>query len=165
MAGSVIYATENVSAVNDGLLDTLFFAYGSDETIGQNARLYLSKADLRAIGKLRNSDKERVFKVRPDGGNPNIGTIEDGGVIVPYTIVPDLTALSTSTAGSTAIQTMLYGDPLNYELGLFGDYTIRVDASYKAGERLLTILGDAMVGGNLIVHNGFVVATLPKSGS
>ena len=165
VAGSVIYATENVSAVNDGLLDTLFFAYGSDETIGQNARLYLSKADLRAIGKLRNSDKERVFKVRPDGGNPNIGTIEDGGVIVPYTIVPDLTALSTSTAGSTAIQTMLYGDPLNYELGLFGDYTIRVDASYKAGERLLTILGDAMVGGNLIVHNGFVVATLPKSGS
>lgn len=28
---------------------------------------------------------------------------------------------------------------------------------------MLTILGDAMVGGNLIVDKGFVVATLPKS--
>ena len=30
---------------------------------------------------------------------------------------------------------------------------------------MLTILGDAMIGGNLIVDKGFVVATLPKSGS
>ena len=165
VAGSLIYATENVSAVDDGLLDTLFFAYGSDEAIGQNARLYLSKADLRAIGKLRNSDKERVFKIRPDGGNPNIGAIEDGGVIVPYTIAPDLTALATSVAGSAAIQTMLYGDPMNFEVGLFGDYTIRVDSSYKAADRLLTILGDAMVGGNLIVDKVFVIATLPKIGT
>ena len=165
VAGNLIYATENVSAVDDGLLDTLFFAYGSDEAIGQNARLYLSKADLRAISKLRNGDMERVFKIRPDGGNPNIGTIEDGGVIVPYTITPDLTALATSVAGNAAIQTMLYGDPMNFEVGLFGDYTIRVDSSYKAADRLLTILGDAMVGGNLIVDKGFVVATLPKSGT
>ena len=60
---------------------------------------------------------------------------------------------------------MLYGDPMNFEVGLFGDYTIRVDSSYKAADRLLTILGDAMVGGNLIVDKGFVVATLPKSGT
>lgn len=166
VAGSVIYATENVSAVDEGLLDSLFFAYGSAEGIGQNARLYLPKGDLRAIGKLRNNDKERVFKVRPDGGNPNTGVIEDGGVIVPYTIEPDLTALSASTASSSGpIQTMLYGDPMNFEVGLFGEFSVRVDSSYKARERLLTILGDAMVGGNLIVDKGFVVATLPKSGT
>lgn len=29
---------------------------------------------------------------------------------------------------------------------------------------MLTILGDTMIGGNLIVNKGFVVATLPKSG-
>ena len=33
----------------------------------------------------------------------------------------------------------------------------------KAVERMLTILGDAMVGGNLIVDKGFVVATVPQS--
>ena len=81
-----------------------------------------------------------------------------------YTIVSDLTALSTATVGSNPIQTMLYGDPANYELGLFGDYTVRVDDSVKAVERMVTILGDAMVGGNLIVDKGFVIANLPKSG-
>lgn len=60
---------------------------------------------------------------------------------------------------------MLYGDPSNYELGLFGDFTVRVDESIKGEERMLTILGDAMVGGNLIVDKGFVVATLPKASS
>ena len=57
---------------------------------------------------------------------------------------------------------MVYGDPLNYELGLFGDYSIRVDESVKALERMVAILGDAFVGGNLVVDKGFVVASLPK---
>jgi len=166
VAGDVIAANVDVSSIDENLLDDLFFSYGSDEAIGQNARLYLNKADLKAIGKLRNTDKQRVFKINPTAGNPNTGTIEDGGNIVPYTIVSDLTALSGSTASSTAaIQTMLYGDPVNYELGLFGDYTVRVDDSVKAVERMVTILGDAFVGGNLIVHKGFVIANLPKSGS
>ena len=164
VAGSPIFATLDVSAVNESLLDLLFFGYGSDDAIGQNAWLYLSKADLSALGKLRNSDKQRVFKIRPEGGNPNVGTIEDGGTIIPYAINSDLTALSGSTAGSSAIQTMIYGDPQNYELGLFGDYSIRVDESIKGEERMLTILGDAVVGGNLIVDKGFVVATLPATG-
>lgn len=164
VAGAGIAASVDVSSIDENLLDDLFFSYGSDEAIGQNARLLLNKADLKAIGKLRNSDKQRVFKINPATGNPNVGTIEDGGNIVPYTIVSDLTALSASTAGSAAIQTMLYGDPANYELGLFGDYTVRVDDSVKAVERMVTILGDAMVGGNLIVDKGFVIANLPKSG-
>lgn len=165
VAGAVIAASVDVSSIDENLLDELFFSYGSDEAIGQNARLYLNKTDLKAIGKLRNSDKQRVFKINPATGNPNVGTIEDGGNIVPYTIVSDLTALSGSTASSSAaIQTMLYGDPINYELGLFGDYTVRVDDSVKAVERMVTILGDAMVGGNLIVDKGFVIATLPKTG-
>lgn len=156
-AGAAIYASVEVPALDETLLDTLFFSYGSDSAIGGAARLYLNKADLAAIGRLRNGDKERVFKIHPEGGNPNTGTIEDGGVIVPYTIVPDLTALTGASAGE---QTLLYGDPLNYELGLFGGYSVRVDESVKAVERLYTILGDAMVGGNLIVDKGFCVAAL-----
>lgn len=79
-----------------------------------------------------------------------------------YTIVPDLTPLSGTAAGASAVQTMVYGDPLNYELGLFGDYSIRVDESVKALERMVAILGDAFVGGNLVVDKGFVVASRPK---
>lgn len=163
-AGKDIFSTVDVAGIDATLLDTLFFSYGSDDAIGPNARLYLTKTDLAAIGKLRNNDQERVFKIRPEGSNPNVGTIEDGGTIVPYTINSSLTPLSGAVASAAAVQTMLYGDPANYELGLFGDFSIRVDESIKGRERMYTILGDAIVGGNLVVHKGFVVATLPKSG-
>lgn len=166
-AGSAIYATENVSAVDVNLLDTLYFAYGTDDALEPNARLLLTKQDLKAIGKLRGTnEKQRLFAIEPDMGNPNVGIIRDGGVVIPYTICSDLTSLDGATASSSAaIQTMCYGSPANYLLGLFGDFTVRVDESYKAQERLLTILGDAFVGGNLVADKGFVVATVPKSGS
>ena len=164
VAGNAIYATKEVSAVDADLLTELMFAYGGDEMLGGSCRLYLNKADLLALGKIRGTnEKRRLFDIVPDAGNPNTGTIREGGTIVPYSIASNLTALSGSSQGSAAIQTMVYGDPMNYELGLFGDYTVRVDESVKAVERMLTILGDAMVGGNLIVDKGFVVATLPKS--
>lgn len=165
VAGNAIYATKELSAVDADLLTELMFAYGGDEMLGGSCRLYLNKADLLALGKIRGTNEERrLFDIVPDAGNPNTGTIREGGTIVPYSIASNLTALSGSSQGSAAIQTMVYGDPMNYELGLFGDYTVRVDESVKAVERMLTILGDAMVGGNLIVDKGFVVATLPKTG-
>lgn len=165
VAGANIFDTLNVSAVNEDLLTELMFAYGGDEELGGNCRLYLNKKDLQAIGKIRGTnEKRRLYDIVPDAANPNIGTIREGGTIVPYSISKQLTALSESTAGAAAIQAMVYGDPRNYELGLFGDYTVRVDESIKGVERMLTILGDAMVGGNLIVDKGFVVATLPATG-
>lgn len=165
MAGSNIFATIDVEAVDADLLTNLMFAYGGDEELGGNCRLYLNKKDLQALGKIRGTnEKRRLFDIVPDAANPNIGTIRDGGIIVPYSISKQLTALSESTKDSAAIPTMVYGDPQNYELGLFGDYTVRVDESVKAVERMLTILGDVMVGGNLIVDKGFVVATLPANG-
>ena len=165
MAGSTIFATLEVEEIGPDLLTELMFAYGGDEELGGNCRLYLNKKDLLALGKLRGTnEKRRLFDIVPDAANPNTGTIREGGTIVPYSISGKLTALSASAKGSAAIQTMVYGDPMNYELGLFGAYTVRVDESVKAVERMLTVLGDAMVGGNLIVDKGFVVATLPATG-
>lgn len=164
VAGASIFATLDVEEVGPDLLTDLMFAYGGDEELGGNCRLYLNKADLLALGKLRGTnEKRRLFDIVPDAANPNTGTIREGGTIVPYSISSKLTTLSTATQGEEAIQTMVYGDPMNYELGLFGDYTVRVDESIKGVERMLTILGDAMVGGNLIVDKGFVVATLPAN--
>ena len=68
---------------------------------------------------------------------------------MPYTIV--------SGVGDSKL---LYGDPANYLLALFGQYVIRVDESVKAVERMNAILGDAFVGGNLVVDKGFVVGTI-----
>ncbi len=164
MAGDSIYATLEADTVDTDLLTELMFAYGGDEELGGSCRLYLNKKDLLALGKIRGTnEKRRLFDIVPDAGNPNTGTIREGGTIVPYSIASNLTALTGANAASAAVQTMVYGDPMNYELGLFGDYTVRVDESIKGVERMLTILGDAMVGGNLIVHHGFVVATVPKT--
>ena len=164
-AGSNIFTTVNVSGVDVNLLDTLYFAYGSSDAMGANARLLLTKADLKAIGALRGAnEKLRLFEIIPDAGNPNTGTIRDGGLVIPYTICSDLTSLSDAKAGSAGTLTMGYGDPMNFEVGLFGDFTVRVDESVKAIERMHTILGDAMVGGNLIVDKGMVWANLPASG-
>ncbi len=107
--------------------------------------------------------QERWSEATPTPGDSNSGTMQDGGLIVPYTLDDSLTSVTGAVAGASAIQTMLYGNPLAYELGLFGAYTIRVDESYKAAERLLTILGDVMVGGNLVVDKSFVVATIAKA--
>lgn len=163
VAGENIFAAlEIAGGVTENLLTELFFAYGGDETIGANARLYCNKTDLRALGKIRGAqDKKRVFDIQPEGGNPNRGMISDGGTMIPYAINSFLTALD---GAGTSVQTMVYGDPMNYELGLFGEFTIRVDESVKAVERMYTILGDAMVGGNLVVDKGFVVATTPAGG-
>lgn len=163
-AGAAIFTTVDVSGVDVNLLDSLYFAYGSSDAMGPNARLLLTKADLKAIGALRGTnEKRRLFEIVPDASNPNTGIIRDGGLVLPYTICSDLTSLDGATAGTDDLLTMGYGDPMNFEVGLFGDFTVRVDESVKAVERMHTILGDAMVGGNLIVDKGMVWAKLPKN--
>ena len=161
-AGAAICASVNVSGIDENIMDTLFYAYGSDEACGENAYLLLNKLDLKAIGMLRNSDKQKIFKMMRTSSNE--GVIDDSGSTTPYSIMKDLTAMSAETATSTAKPTMIYGDPANYLLGLFGGFTIRIDESYKAAERMHTILGDVFVGGNVVVDKGFVIANL-KSGT
>lgn len=148
--------TINVTEIAPGFLDDIVFPYGGDEETGGQARLFLNKKDLQAIGKLRYEDGKRVYSIVPDAGNPNTGRIIEGGLIVPYTIGSALT--DYASAGTSAIS-MVYGDPTNYLLGLFGPYSIRVDESYMAAERMNTILGDAFVGGNIVAPNGFIGVT------
>ena len=153
-ASENIFAEETITAIDPTTLDQLYFAYGSDVAIGANARLLLTKKNLKAFGALRGTnEKRRLLDIVPDMANPNTGIIRDGGVVIPYTISADV------TDGK-----LLYGDPANYLLGLFGPYSIRVDESVKAVERMYAILGDVMVGGNLVVDKGFVVGTVGGGG-
>lgn len=153
-ASENIFAEETITAIDATTLDQLYFAYGSDVAIGANARLLLTKKNLKAFGALRGTnEKRRLLDIVPDMANPNTGIIRDGGVVIPYTISADV------TDGK-----LLYGDPANYLLGLFGAYSIRVDESVKAVERMYAILGDVMVGGNLVVDKGFVVGTVGAGG-
>lgn len=149
--GNAIFANlANVTAIDENTLSGLVFGYGGDEMVGGNARLLLTKKNLQAFGALRGTnEKQRLYKITRDAANPNIGTIEDGGMIVPYTLC--------SAMGD---KKLAYGDPFHYMLPVFGEYVIRVDESVKAVERMLAVLGDALISGNLTVDKGFSVATL-----
>lgn len=142
-------------------LSKIVFAYGGNDELGGNARLFLTKADLQAFGAVRGAnEKKAIYEITPDPQNPNIGTIKEGGLIVPYTICSSLTALAGAKKGAAKIKTMLYGDPANFELALFGDYSVEVYKETKAVEGMLTIIGEQMAGGNVIVDGGFVIVTL-----
>lgn len=149
------------ATINEKTLRNIVFAHGGDENIGGGAKLFLNKDDLIAFGDVRGTnEKKAVYEITPDGSNPNIGVIKDGGLSVPYVICSDITALSKSTKGAAKIKTMIYGDPAAYKLGLFGGYEVNVSNDYKFAEGLLTVMGEAMVGGNVVVDKGFVVVTL-----
>lgn len=150
--------TLGATAIDEKTLRNLVFAYGGAENIGSGARLYLNKKDLIAFGDVRGAnEKKAVYEITPDGGNPNTGIIKDGGLAVPYTICSDVASFADATASASGVKTMFYGDPRNYKLGLFGNYEVNVSKDYKFGEGLNTIMGEVMVGGNVVVEKGFVV--------
>lgn len=150
--GANIFAeVADVTAINEDTLAQLVFGYGGDEMTGGFARLLLTKANLEAFGKLKGAnEKTPLYEISFDpGSGGNTGTIKRGGLIVPYTIC--------SAMGD---RKLAYGDPFNYMLSLFGDYVVGTDASYMAGKRLITVLGDVLLSGNLTVDKGMSVATL-----
>ena len=169
-AGSSIIATISATVataagkVDEQLLNSLFFAYGNSYEAGANAMLFCNKTDLKAWGKLRGTnEKGRLFTITPQPGQANRGILGDGGMLIPYLLDPNLGAIDGTSQAATAKDGCVYGDPKNYLLGLFGDYTVRVDESVKSVERMYAVLGDAVVGGNVVVDKGFVVAQIPSN--
>jgi len=160
----LVGTTTKAGAITESTLRNIALNYGGDANVYGNAVLYLNKKDLIAFGDVRGTnEKKAVYEITPDPTNPNIGIIKDGGLSVPYCIVPTLTELSGTAQTTTAIQTMIYGSPMNFELALFGDYTIEVSRDYKFAEGLISVLGSVTTGGNVIVPNGFVVVTIPAT--
>lgn len=158
MTQELAFAAATIDATT---LRKIVFAYGGDENVGGGAKLFLNKLDLIAFGDIRGTqEKKAVYEITPDGSNPNVGIIKDGGLAVPYVICSDVTSLSASVKGIAKIPTMIYGDPANYKLGLFGPYEVNVSTDYKFAEGLLSVKGEVMVGGNVIANQGFVIATL-----
>lgn len=148
--GENIFADSGVTSINVDTVNDLFYSYGGDEFVGGNGRLIVDKTNLNLIGKLRGTnEKKRLFDISHDPGSASTGVIQDGGMIVPYTI--------SSAIGASKLA---FFDPANYLLGLFSDYVIRIDESVYAVERLNAILGDVLVGGNLVVDKGCSIANL-----
>lgn len=159
----------SVSSAKKGILDEntltdFLLEYGGDESVVGEAMLFLNKKDLRAIGKIRGTqDKKKVYEIVPDGSNPNVGIIKDGGLSVKYCICSELAACVDTVQGSAAIPTMFYGNPQCLELDLFTDYQVKVSEEFAFTSLMDTILGSVSLGADVVAKNGFVSLTIPAS--
>lgn len=139
-----------LSAIGAGTLRKIALNYGGDENVVGDAVLFLNKKDLVAFGDVRGTqEKKAVYEITPDTSNPNTGVIKDGGLAVKYCLNSNL-----------AQGKLIYGQPQNFELGLFGNYEIADSDDFAIDKLMLTIVGDVELGGAVIKKGGFVVATV-----
>ena len=150
--------------INEKTLRKIAFAYGGSDEIDGGAVLFLNKTDLIAFGDVRGTnEKKAVYEITPDGSSPNMGIITDGGLAVRYCILSGLTACAGTAQTSSAQKTMFYGNPKNFELDLFSNYEVKVSEDFAFTSLMDTIVGDAEIGGDVVVKNGFVAWTIPAS--
>ena len=143
-----------ISAIDATTLRKIAMSYGGDEAIPGNAVLYLHKDDVIAFGDVRGTnEKKAVYEITPDTNNPNTGIIKDGGLSVKYCISSKLTSIAKQSGGGYS---MAYGNPKAFELALFSDYTVTVDESVARKRGMVAVFGEAMIGGNVTVYDGFV---------
>lgn len=146
----------SISTIDETTLRKVALAYGGDDAVEGGGVLLLNKADLIAFGDVRGTnEKKAVYEIEFSEGSTTTGTIKDGGLAVRFCIDNALPALSASTT-ATGTYAMCYGKPLAYQLDLFGPYSVEVSKDYKFAEGLLAVMGEAMVGGNVISYNGFL---------
>ena len=149
MSSSSLLETVTYTAIDEHTLREIALNYGGENTILGNAELYLCKKDLVKFGDVRGTnEKGAVYEITPDSGSGNTGTITDGGLVVRYRLV------------TVAEGTLLYGQPLGFQLDLFSDYEVNVSEDFKFNKGLLTIAGDVQLGGEVTVDKGFIKATI-----
>lgn len=146
---STLVTTLPVAALNENAIREIVLSYGGEEGVEGAAYLFLCKADLITLGKVRGTtEKKAVFEIIPDE-NPNTGVIKDGGTIVKYCINSNLTA-----------GTMLYGQPKNIELDLFSAYEIAVSEDFYFDKLMDAIRGDVELGADVVAKGGIVKVTV-----
>lgn len=140
----------SLTAIDATTLRKLALNYGGTLGVEGGAVLFLCKADLIKLGDVRGTqEKKAVYEITPDAGNPNTGIIKDGGLSVKYCLNSDL-----------AEGSLIYGDPMCFELALFSGYEVVVSEDHAINKLMLTIVGDVEIGGEIVVKDGFIVATV-----
>jgi len=111
--------------------------------VGGPCTLLLNHHDLTAFGDVRGTNEKKAIYDIALNDDGITGTIKEGGTVTNF-------ALEDSLANGT----MIYGKFAAFDLVLFGDYSVEMSKDEKFSEGLISILGEAVVGGNV---------TFPKS--
>ena len=146
---SSLVATQTLAALDQNAVRDIALNYGGDEGVDGVAYLFLNKADLHTLGKVRGAqEKKAVFEISPDA-NGNTGTITDGGTSIKYCLNKNV-----------PVGTMLYGNPKNIELDLFSNYEIAVSEDFYFDKLMDAIRGDVELGADVVAQGGIVKITV-----
>ncbi len=117
--------------------------FDSDESVAGGTKLYINKADLAALGKVRGTnDKKALFDIEFD--DENNGKIKEGGTVIPFSIN------STVPEG-----TQIYGQPKAVKMLLWGDYEVSTDQGGDYFKRnMMGVRGLATAGADLVKYHG-----------
>lgn len=149
----------DLEAIDENSLLNISLELGGDEGIYGAATLVLNKKDLRALAQIVSDvTLQHVYKIRPNEANPNIGTIENDGIICRYILTNQLPAYADAEAGETC---MLYGDLKSVEVDMFGAYDIKVSEDAEFQNDLLAIRGTAQIGVGVTKLYGLVEVKKP----
>lgn len=144
---SSLAETRDGIAIDADYLRTVILGFGLDETVGGGTKLYLNRADLYKLGKVRGtSEKKPLYDIKFDAGG-NTGTITEGGMSTGFAITNKLTE-----------GTQLYGQPKTVRLLLWGDYQISTDEGGDYFKRnMMGIRALASAGTDLVVPKGMQI--------
>ena len=143
-----------LEAIDEDTLNTIVFAYGGDEAIEDEQVLILSKKDVEAFSKVKDTTGRFVYKITRNGQTGRIGYAQ-GGVDVPFVINSACNALS-NTSTTTGNFTMIYGALSSFEMPVFSPLEIKESKDYKFKQGIIAYRGDVIVGGTVSKYKGFV---------
>lgn len=143
-----------IGVIDEDTLNTVVFAYGGDEAIEDEQVLILSKKDVEAFSKVKDTTGRFVYRITRNGQTGRIGYAQ-GGVDVPFVINSACKALSDDATGEGNF-TMVYGALSSFELPVFSALEIKESRDYKFKQGIIAYRGDVIVGGTVSKYKGFV---------
>lgn len=129
-------------------LRTLVLGFDADESVAGGTKLYLCKADLLALGKVRGSaNQDALYTIAFD--DENNGTISEGGTMVRFSINSSLSA-----------GTQLYGQPKTVHMPMWGNYEVDTDEGGDFFKRnVIGIRGLQTANADLCAYHGMQVVS------
>lgn len=139
-ASGLTETRENVP-LDETYIRDVVLNYNSDESVGEG-KLYLNKADLSKLGKVRGTDKKPVYEITFT--DQNNGIIKDGGTMVKFCICKTL-----------AEKEQIYGNPITIKMLMWGDYEISTDQGGDYFKRnMMGVRGLTTANADLTVWHG-----------
>lgn len=110
--------------IDESFLRALVLGFNGDESVAGGTKLYLTKATLQKLGKIRGAnEKKPLYEITFT--DENNGKIKEGGTEVTFSILSDLADKGLIKSGAADV--MIYGQMKSVDMPLWGDFEVKTD--------------------------------------